>query len=97
MRGFTEVLRRGKAKWGEKFDSSNLANNFVPYFESGQRIEVEFEGWGEEDKIQRGYVGVTTGWKPSFLLMRKSNSTGSDMLLKEKDKVLKTIPGKYRR
>jgi hypothetical protein len=94
MRNYQKYLDRKNRE--SKFDPSDLAKQFIPYYESGQRIEVEFDGWGEEDKIQRGYVGVTTGWKPAFILVRKVNSLGSDMILREKDKILKAIPGKYR-
>ena len=63
-----------------KFSDSDLAKQFVPYFESGQRIEVKFI-WGDKIELKRGTVGVTTGWKPVFLLMKNSRSIGSSDIL----------------
>lgn len=66
---------------------SNLAPQFARYHESGQRIIVKMQ-YGE---ILRGYVGITTGWKPRYLLLKKSNSTGSSETLSEDDKIIGTI------
>lgn len=75
------------AEYGSKFDETNIAENFKPYFESGERIEVKLS-WGE---VKRGRVSVTTGCKPSFLLMLTQRSLGSSILLTKKDRVLKVI------
>ena len=88
---FADYLTKKKQKYGKKFDGSDLAPNFIPFYESGQRIEVKTDIEG----IKRGYVGITTGWKPSFLLVLKSNSTGSSILLTHKSTIIKTI-NKYR-
>jgi hypothetical protein len=88
---FNDYLIGKKAEYGKKFNSKDLAKKFVPYFESGQRIEIKTE-YGE---IKRGYVGVTTGWRPAFLLISRSNSLGSSELLSNKTEILKSI-NKYR-
>ncbi len=87
MNSFKDLLARKRAQHGDKFDSTGLAPQFVKYYESGQRIEVDF-GHGE---IKRGRIGVTTGWKPCFLLMLTTRSIGSSWTLSDDDKVLKVI------
>lgn len=69
-------------------DTSNLASKFRHYHETGQRIEVKTP-WGE---TERGYVGKTTGWKPSYLLIARRNSSGSSTLLNDEYEVLKALP-----
>jgi len=69
------------------FDPSELAPQFVSYFETGQRIEVDFG----DGMIKRGTVGVTTGWRPVFLLVLRSNSMGSSWTLGKNDRIVKII------
>jgi hypothetical protein len=85
---FQNFVNRKTVEYGDKFDSSELSKQFIPYYETGQRIEVEFP-YSEE--IKRGTVGVTTGWKPCFLLMLRSNSLGSIYTLDDNCKILKVI------
>jgi hypothetical protein len=75
-RTYNQYTANKRAEYGDKFDPSDLNPAFIPALESGQRIEVKIYG-----EIKRGTVGVTTGWKPSFLLMLRSNSRGSSYLL----------------
>jgi hypothetical protein len=86
MNNFKDYLDRKKREHGEKFDTSNLNAMFIPFYENGQRIEVDF---GYEKK--RGTIGVTTGWKPSFLLMLTKRSVGSSYLINKECKVVKII------
>lgn len=72
-------------------DTSNLSVQFEPYYHSNQRIEV-LTPYG--DTI-RGYVGKTTGWKPCYLLLAKSNSISSSELLTDNYKIIKLI-NRYR-
>lgn len=88
---YQNYLNRKYNQYGDKFTDSELSKQFIPYFESGQRIIVK-NRWGE---TMRGYVGVTTGWKPSFLLMLRSNSIGSSILLSDEDSIVGTV-NKYR-
>jgi hypothetical protein len=90
MKDFENYQERKRQEYGEKFDPSALAKKFIKYFNNGERIEVRFSS-GE---IKRGTVGVTTGWRPSFLLMLRSNSLGSSHLLSEEDEIL-YIVGKH--
>lgn len=53
-------------------DNSNLNPRLTPYYKSGQRIEVTY---ADGNKL-RAYVGKSTGWKPIYLEILKSNSYG---------------------
>jgi hypothetical protein len=87
MSKYRNYLSRKINEYGNKFDQSDLSEQFVPYYESGQRIEVEFS----HGEIKRGTIEVTTGWKPVFLLMLRSNSIRSSYTLSNQDKITKII------
>lgn len=65
-------------------DRSDLAPQFAGYYESGERIRVRFS-YGEE---RTGTVGKTTGWRPAYLLIPRSDSTGSSDVLGAEDTVI---------
>jgi hypothetical protein len=60
---------------------------FIPYYESQQRVKIAFH-YGKTTEVKSGRVGITTGWKPVFILMARSNSTGSSDILREKDEII---------
>jgi hypothetical protein len=93
MNSMTELVNRKTAQYGNKFDPSGLDKRFITYYQTGQRIKVETCGM-----IMTGTVGVTTGWKPAFLLMRTSRSMGSSWILGTESKLLSvqaSHKGKY--
>ena len=69
---FDQYIARKIHQEGDKFDSTALDERFIPYFNSGARIKVSIYG-----ETLTGTVGVTSGWRPVFLLMRTSRSLGS--------------------
>lgn len=87
MKNYLDFVARGVERYGEKFDASDLAPQFIPYYESDQRIEILTE-YGE---TLRGRVGVTTGWKPVFIFLLRSDSIGSSITLSNTDKILRII------
>lgn len=91
MRNYQDLLDRKKREYGKKFNDADLNKDFIPYYENGERIEVDF---GYEKK--RGTIGITTGWKSCFLLMLTKRSIGSSYTIGKNDKVIKTI-SKYSR
>jgi hypothetical protein len=72
---------------GHKLDTTDLAPQFEPYYVSGQRIIVQ----KPYDEVLRGYVGKTTGWRPSYLLMATTRSIGSSELLNHNDQIIGTV------
>ena len=71
-------------------DYSEIDARFEPYYDSQERVEVEwkegyedFTGYGAqtEGKKARFYVGKSTGWKPIFLQILRRNSLGGTAIL----------------
>ena len=87
MTKFEELLERKKQEYGRKFRVSSLDRRFIRYFNSGERIKVTYK-YGKTTEVKTGTVGVTTGWKPVFLLVLTSRSLGSSYFL---DKSVKKI------
>ena len=69
-------LTRKRVEHGDKFVPPTNAELLAPYLHTGQRVEVVMH-----DTVQRGFIGITTGWKPIFILLRTKRSTGSWMTL----------------
>ena len=53
-------------------DNSNLDPRLTPFYKSGERVEITYKDGTKE----RFYVGKSTGWKPTYLEIKKSNSYG---------------------
>lgn len=70
-------------------DRSDLAPAFEPYYESGQRVRVDFVTLDGTEVYETltGTIGKTTGWKPAYVLMRTSRSLGSPYLLSARDRI----------
>ncbi len=66
---------------------------FAKFYQTEDRIKVEFT-YGETTETLTGTVGVTTGWKPCFLLMLRSNSTGSVHILGQNARVVAVKRGR---
>ena len=84
MTKFDTYISRKKREYGRKFSQASLAKQFIPAFNSGRRIRVRFK----TGEVLSGTVGITTGWKPTFLLMLTSRSIGSSWTLNKGDKVV---------
>ena len=82
---YGDFVARAKQQHGVKFDDSSLNPAFISAFNSQERITVDF---GYETK--RGRIGVTSGWKPCFLLLPRVDSTGSSYTINQTDKIIRT-------
>lgn len=87
---FEQYLDRKRREYGERFNDSELAPGFVRYFNTGERIRVR-TSYGA---VITGTVGVTTGWRPCFLLMPRSDSRGSSETLSVRDAVVAVKRGR---
>jgi hypothetical protein len=86
---YQDYLLRKKTEYGKKFNDNDLNKNFIPYYESQERITVSFcNKDGKEYEKKRGRIGVTTGWKPCFLLMLTVRSLGSSYIIGKNDKII---------
>lgn len=77
-------------KTGKKMDYSDLDSRFEKYYNSGERVEVvwkdgyeDFTGYGcrTNGKKARFYVGKSTGWRPIFIQLYRSDSIGGIAIL----------------
>lgn len=82
MSKYTELTARKQREHGDRFDASDLHSQFIPYFNSGDRIRV-----ANGEYVRTGRVGVTTGWKPAFLLMHRASDHGSSDVLGPDDQI----------
>lgn len=66
-------------------NNSELDDRFTQYYDTGERVEVEwldgfedYTGYGcrTEGKKGRFYVGKSTGWTPIYLTILRRNSFG---------------------
>lgn len=58
-------------------DRSELSTLLTPYYHNRKRVEVLLS----DGTKKRGYIGMTTGWKPAYILLARSNSHGSSEVL----------------
>ena len=81
---YADYCKIKKLEFGDKFNTANLNRNFVYWFDNQTRVKV-LTSYGE---VITGRIGVTTGCKPSFMVMSKSNSIDSSDLITLDDKVI---------
>ncbi len=81
-RNYQETIARRRNQYGDKFDDSELNRNFIRAYESQERITVDFG----DGMCKRGTIGITTGWKPVFLLMLTKRSLGSSWTIGKNDR-----------
>ena len=89
IRNYAAYLAKKRTQYGEKFDDTDLAPQFIPFYNSGIRIRVMMF-----DEEITGTIGITGGWKPCFLLMRTSRSLGSVYTLRKDDTIVAVQHGK---
>lgn len=96
MSTYTDYLRRQSAQWGDKFNPVGLAPQFQQYLHNQDvRLTVTRTYPSGETYTRKGWVGVTTGWSPCFLLMSRVGVVGSSDCLDERDTIVAV--GKRRR
>jgi hypothetical protein len=85
---------------GHEYDLSELDERFTPFYESGQRVEVEwldgyedYSGYGAltDGKKARFTVGKSTGWKPVYLQIYSKRSSGGQEILSSAVKSIRAI------
>ena len=89
MSKYSDYITRKGAEYGVRFDPSDLDPRFIPYFDSGERVRVATCGL-----VLTGTIGITTGWRPAFLLMRRRTDHGSTWVLGANSHVLAVKRGK---
>lgn len=87
MTRYEEFCMRGRSRYGSQFNTSSVAQKFVGYYNSRERIRVQFPGHSTMD----GYVGVTTGYTPVFILVYNRRSLGSSIVLDDEFNLVKVF------
>lgn len=80
-------------------DTSDLAPSLHRFFMNGIRVEItwrhggNFFGYGRysDGKKGRGYIGRSTGWKPVYLLLPRSDSTGGMAIMESEVESVRLI------
>lgn len=79
-----EVKCKGTLKL---IDNSKLNSRATKYYETGERVEITYK----DGSKTRCYIGKSTGWKPCYLEISKSNSTGGSLLYLPEDAEIKGL------
>lgn len=87
MSKYSDYCTRKAAEYGDKFSTDELNGAFIDAFNNGNRYRVLVD-FGYGVKPVWGYVGVTTGWKPCFLLMRRRGQHCSSETIKSEARVI---------
>ena len=91
MSNFEDYCIRGRAKHGDKFIPPTGLELIDAYNKApALRVKVRTTYPSGESFERWGYVALTTGWKPSFMLMRRRGQIGSSDLLDERDDIIST-------
>lgn len=91
---YSEFETRKHREHGDKFDPAELHEKFRNYFHDGRIKVSRYYPESGESYTRTGRVSATTGWKPAFLLMHRSNDHGSSDVLSEKDEVVAVQRGR---
>lgn len=92
-RALDDALDRARRRNGDRFDSSDL-DAVDPRIREAyglRRVEITRTYDNGETWTRRGLVGMTTGWRPAFILMARVDSIGSSDVLDARDKLVKII------
>jgi hypothetical protein len=85
MTRFEEYCARGRAIHGDRFSAPSGSAWIEAYNQAPNlRIKVRFS-YGEE---KWGFVALTAGWRPCFMLMRAVSQRGSSDLLSSEDTIV---------
>ena len=93
MRNYTTFVESKKEQYSDTFSEENINKDFIPYFNSQEKVKVEYTYKSGVKETYTGTIGITTGWKPCFLLMRTERSRGSSYTISDICKVIAVKKG----
>lgn len=76
-----------------RWSTSKLPEKFVQYYERNDRVRIKVETISGSISTECGYVSLSTGWIPFFLLMRSTRARGSSILLRDDMRVVAVKEG----
>lgn len=84
---FRMYVRR-KVEKDPRFSTLDLPEKFIRFWEKGQNVRIKIERGLNHRYNEYGYVSISTGWQPVFLLVKSVKAKLSSVLLKEDDLIV---------
>jgi len=92
---FRSYVRR-KVEKDPRFSTLDLPEKFIRFWEKGQNVRIKIERGVNVRYCEYGYVSISTGWQPVFLLVRSICARGSTVLLREDDAITGIRDGNHK-
>lgn len=92
MTRFEQTCARLAAKHAPKPFIAPTGDAFIDAFNKGDKFRVKVRRTYESGHVEErwGYVSITGGWQPAFLLMRRRGQHGSSDVLCHLDTIIDT-------
>lgn len=87
MTEYERLLERKRSEHGDRFVEPWGVEKFASFLHSGIRIRVRTTYPSGDVEERTGTVGITSGWRPAFLLMHRSSDHGSWDTIDERDEI----------
>lgn len=84
---FRSYVRRRVEK-DPRFSTIELPEKFIRFWEKGQNVRIKIERGINLRYNEYGYVSISIGWQPAFLLVKSVKAKHSSVLLKEDDLIV---------
>ena len=87
---FECYCERQRAVHGARFEAPTDAR-WIQAYNAGERYRIKvLTRYPNSDEVTErwGYVALTTGWAPSFMLMRRRGQRGSSDLIDSRDELV---------
>ena len=84
LRAFVRLRLRKEPR----FNTVNLPEKFVKFWGRGTSVRIKIERGETFRYTETGYVGISVGHEPAFLLIRSVNGKRSNVLLREDDRIV---------
>ena len=84
---FRTMVRRN-IEQDSRFTTVDLPHKFIRFWEKGHNVRIKIEREGAYRYSECGYVAISTGWEPVFVLCRSIKSKGSSVVLRDEDNIV---------
>lgn len=84
---FRTMVRR-KIEQDSRFTTVDLPHKFIRFWEKGHNVRIKIEQGVNFIRTGTGYVAMSTGWKPVFLLCKSIKAKGSSVILSDDDRIV---------
>lgn len=82
------VLRQQRAISEGKYSTFGLSEKFAPFFEHGSNTRIRLQkAYQYQTRAPCGYVSISSGWEPVFILMASIKTRCSPYLLDDKSEI----------